>query len=123
MYMYSVYIYRYICVHVAPLNSITFTCTCMCMCALLSCPPPHSIPIPPQEAAPLLDPKSIPPIIETDDIPRRKLEKPYKAPTAELIAYLDFNVSTTGVLSGVKVCDVCAQHHLFILLIPYIHVH
>lgn len=51
----------------------------------------------------MLDPKSVPPIIETDDIPRKKLEKPYKAPTAEMIAYLDFNVSTTGVLSGVKV--------------------
>ena len=56
-----------------------------------------------QEAQLLLEPKSIPPVIETDDIPRKKLEKPYKAPTAEMIAYLDFSVSTTGVLSGVKV--------------------
>lgn len=56
-----------------------------------------------QEAAPLLDPKSIPPIVETDDLSRKKCEKQYKIPTAEMIAYLDFNVSTTGVLSGVKV--------------------
>lgn len=61
------------------------------------------LPSSPQEAAPLLDPKSMPPIIETDDLPRRKLEKQHKIPTAEMIAYLDFNVSTTGVLSGVKV--------------------
>ena len=51
----------------------------------------------------LLDPRSIPPMLDTDDIPKRKLEKYYRAPTAELIAYLDFSVSTTGVLSGVKV--------------------
>lgn len=27
----------------------------------------------------------------------------YKPPTAEMIAYLDFSVSTTGMLTGVKV--------------------
>ncbi len=50
-----------------------------------------------------MDLKSLPPILETDDLSKKKLTKPYKAPTAELIAYLDFSVSTTGVLSGVKV--------------------
>ena len=42
-------------------------------------------------------------MLETDDVSNKKLEKFYKAPTTELIAYLDFSVSTTGILSGVKV--------------------
>ena len=50
-----------------------------------------------------MDPKTFPPILDTDDTPRKKLDHYYKVPTAELIAYLDFSVSTTGVLSGVKV--------------------
>ena len=56
-----------------------------------------------QEATPLLDPRSLPPMLETDDLPKKKLDRQYRAPTAELISYLDFSVSTTGVLSGVKV--------------------
>ena len=51
----------------------------------------------------MLDTRTIPTILETDDVPKKKLEKFYKVPTPELIAYLDFSVSTTGVLSGVKV--------------------
>ena len=51
----------------------------------------------------MLDPRTLPTILETDDLPKRKLDKFYKVPTPELIAYLDFSVSTTGVLSGVKV--------------------
>jgi len=47
--------------------------------------------------------KNTPPVFETDDVPKKKLERYYKAPTAELIAYIDFSVSTTGILSGVKV--------------------
>ena len=56
-----------------------------------------------QEAAPLLDPKAIPSLIELDDVPKKKLESHYKVPSPEMIAFIDFNVSTTGVLSGVKV--------------------
>jgi acyl-CoA synthetase (AMP-forming)/AMP-acid ligase II len=56
-----------------------------------------------KEAAPLLDPKSVPPLIELDDVPKKKLESLYRVPSPEMIAYIDFNVSTTGVLSGVKV--------------------
>ncbi len=56
-----------------------------------------------KEAAPMLDFKTIPPLMVTDDLPKKKIEKYYKPPTPELIAYLDFSVSTTGVLSGVKV--------------------
>ena len=60
-------------------------------------------PSPGQEAAPLLDSKSVPPLIELDDVPKKKLESLYRVPSPEMIAYIDFNVSTTGVLSGVKV--------------------
>ena len=41
--------------------------------------------------------------MDTDEAPKKKLDKFYKAPTSELIAYIDFSVSTTGMLSGVKV--------------------
>lgn len=53
----------------------------------------------------------------TDDLPRRRPPQIYKPPTAEMIAYLDFSVSTTGMLTGVKVrrddtllnyCSVCS---------------
>eukprot|EP00731_Ephydatia_muelleri_P020168 Em0012g993a len=59
--------------------------------------------------------KTLPPMLETDDISNKKLEKFYKAPTTELIAYLDFSVSTTGILSGVKishqaVMSMCRAH-------------
>lgn len=56
-----------------------------------------------QEANQVVDSKSLPSILETDELPKKKLDRFYKPPTPELIAYLDFAVSTTGVLSGVKV--------------------
>ena len=56
-----------------------------------------------KEAGPMLDFKTLPPMVETEDLSKRKMERYYKPPTSELIAYLDFSVSTTGVLSGVKV--------------------
>lgn len=56
-----------------------------------------------QEASQVVDSKSLPSILETDELPKKKLDRFYKPPTPELIAYLDFAVSTTGVLSGVKV--------------------
>lgn len=70
--------------------------------AILTCHPVIRI-LKAKEAGPMLDWKTLPPILETDDLSKKKLERFYKAPTAELIAYLDFSVSTTGVLSGVKV--------------------
>ena len=42
-------------------------------------------------------------IVFVDDLPRRRPPSIYKPPTAEMIAYLDFSVSTTGMLTGVKV--------------------
>lgn len=38
-----------------------------------------------------------------DDLPRKKSPQMYKPPTPEMLAYLDFSVSTTGILAGVKV--------------------
>lgn len=76
--------------------------------AILTCHPVLRV-LKSKEAAPLVDLKSLPPILETDDLSKKKLTKPYKAPTAELIAYLDFSVSTTGVLSGVKVRELCEE--------------
>ncbi len=71
--------------------------------ALLTCHPVMRV-LKSKEAASMLDFKALPPILETDDLSKKKLDRVYRAPTAELIAYLDFSVSTTGVLSGVKVC-------------------
>jgi len=56
-----------------------------------------------KEAVGVVDIKSWPTVVEVDDPPKKKLTNPYRAPTAEMIAYLDFSVSTTGMLSGVKV--------------------
>lgn len=50
--------------------------------------------------------------LSADDLPRRRPPQIYKPPTAEMIAYLDFSVSTTGMLTGVKV------RHFCLLLIP-----
>ncbi len=70
--------------------------------ALLTCHPVMRV-LKAKEAAVLLDFKTLPPVLETDDLSKKKLDRFYKAPTAELISHLDFSVSTTGVLSGVKV--------------------
>ena len=56
-----------------------------------------------KEAASVVEFKSWPMVLESDDAPKRRLTNPYRAPTPEMIAYLDFSVSTTGMLSGVKV--------------------
>lgn len=65
----------------------------------------------------MLDFKTIPPLVVTDDLPKKKIDKYYKPPTPELIAYLDFSVSTTGVLSGVKVNENPFIDHLLTLLV------
>lgn len=56
-----------------------------------------------QEATQILESKSWPTILDTDDLPKKKLAAIYRAPTPEMICYLDFSVSTTGMLAGVKV--------------------
>ena len=56
-----------------------------------------------KEAASVVDFKTWPVIVNTEDLPRKKINLNYRAPTAEMLAYLDFSVSTTGMLAGVKV--------------------
>ena len=46
--------------------------------------------------------KSWPLTLDTDDLTKKKLPGVYRAPTAEMLAYLDFSVSTTGMLAGKK---------------------
>ena len=55
-----------------------------------------------KEASNVVDIKSWPVTLDTDELARRKLTVMYRAPTAELVAYLDFSVSTTGMLAGIK---------------------
>lgn len=43
-----------------------------------------------KEASNVVDVKSWPPTLDTDDMPKRKLVAVYRAPTAEMLAYLDF---------------------------------
>ena len=56
-----------------------------------------------QEAASIVDVKTWPVQFDTDDLPKRKLQAVYRAPTPEMVCFLDFSVSTTGMLAGVKV--------------------
>uniref|UniRef100_A0A8C4QYM6 Uncharacterized protein n=1 Tax=Eptatretus burgeri TaxID=7764 RepID=A0A8C4QYM6_EPTBU len=56
-----------------------------------------------KEALSTLDIKSLPPLIDTDDLPKRKLSHIYKPPTSEMLAYVDFGVSMHGVLTGLNV--------------------
>lgn len=66
----------------------------------------------------MVDHKSWPHLIDTDDLSKRKLQAVYRAPTAEMICYLDFSVSTTGMLAGIKVSYIfnsITQHYKSIL--------
>ena len=67
-----------------------------------------------KEAVGVVDIKSWPTVVEVDDAPKKKLTNPYRAPTPEMIAYLDFSVSTTGMLSGVKVSFTALQSFFFL---------
>uniref|UniRef100_A0A8C8D8L9 DMAP1-binding domain-containing protein n=1 Tax=Oncorhynchus tshawytscha TaxID=74940 RepID=A0A8C8D8L9_ONCTS len=87
-----------------------------------------------KEAAATLNIKTWPTIIDTDDLPRHRPPTIYKPPTAEMIAYLDFSVSTTGMLTGVKIshsavsalcrsiklqCELYSSRQIAICLDPY----
>jgi hypothetical protein len=43
-----------------------------------------------QEASNVVDIKTWPVTLDTDDMPKKKLPVMYRAPTAEMLAYLDF---------------------------------
>ncbi|KAJ8788992.1 hypothetical protein J1605_022398 [Eschrichtius robustus] len=87
-----------------------------------------------REAAAAVDVKTWPTIIDTDDLPRKRLPQLYKPPTPEMLAYLDFSVSTTGMLTGVKMshsavnalcraiklqCELYSSRQIAICLDPY----
>ena len=82
----------------------------------------------------MVDIKSWPLTLDTDDLPKKKLPNLYRAPTAEMIAYLDFSVSTTGMLAGIKMshsavtslcrsmklaCELYPSRHVALCLDPY----
>ncbi|KAI5735570.1 hypothetical protein M8J77_020137 [Diaphorina citri] len=87
-----------------------------------------------KEASNVVDIKSWPTILDTDDMPKKKLAALYRAPTAEMLAYLDFSVSTTGMLAGIKMshaavtslcrsmklaCELYPSRHIALCLDPY----
>ncbi|CAB0006725.1 unnamed protein product [Nesidiocoris tenuis] len=87
-----------------------------------------------KEASNVVDIKSWPVILDTDDMPKKKLTAMYRAPTAEMLAYLDFSVSTTGMLAGIKMshaavtslcrsmklaCELYPSRHIALCLDPY----
>ncbi|XP_065223766.1 disco-interacting protein 2 isoform X3 [Planococcus citri] len=87
-----------------------------------------------KEASGVVDIKSWPITLDTDDMPKKKLSSLYRAPTAEMLAYLDFSVSTTGMLAGIKMshtaltslcrsmklaCELYPSRHIALCLDPY----
>ncbi|XP_048477101.1 disco-interacting protein 2 homolog B-like [Rhincodon typus] len=64
-----------------------------------------------KDALTTVDLKSWPVIIDTDDLSRKKPPSVYKPPTPEMLAYLDFSISTTGMLTGVKIYP--DEDHIF----------
>uniref|UniRef100_A0A8C9U917 Disco interacting A n=1 Tax=Scleropages formosus TaxID=113540 RepID=A0A8C9U917_SCLFO len=87
-----------------------------------------------KEAMAAVDVKTWPTVLDTDDLPRKKPPQIYKPPTPEMLAYLDFSVSTTGILAGVKMshaatsalcrsiklqCELYPSRQIAICLDPY----
>uniref|UniRef100_A0A3B5ADE5 Disco-interacting protein 2 homolog C-like n=1 Tax=Stegastes partitus TaxID=144197 RepID=A0A3B5ADE5_9TELE len=55
-----------------------------------------------KEASAAVDVRTWPPVLDTDDLPKKKPPVLYRAADPDTLAYLDFSVSTTGMLAGVK---------------------
>ncbi|KAM3603990.1 uncharacterized protein V6R79_004979 [Siganus canaliculatus] len=55
-----------------------------------------------KEASAAVDVRTWPPVLNTDDLPKKKPPLLYKPSLPDTLAYLDFSVSTTGMLAGVK---------------------
>ncbi|KAK7945376.1 hypothetical protein WMY93_001104 [Mugilogobius chulae] len=55
-----------------------------------------------KEATATVDLRTWPPVIDTDDLPKKKPPMLHKPLNPDTLAYLDFSVSTTGMLAGVK---------------------
>ena len=57
-----------------------------------------------QEAAGVaIEPRAWPPFLDTDDLPKKKLHNVFRVDSPEQLCYIDFSVSTTGMLTGAKV--------------------
>lgn len=87
-----------------------------------------------QEASNVVEAKSWPTILDMEDTTKKKGPLMYRAPTAEMLAYLDFSVSTTGMLAGIKMshaavtslcramklaCELYPSRHIALSLDPY----
>ncbi|KAM4863392.1 disco-interacting protein 2 homolog A isoform X9 [Urocitellus parryii] len=87
-----------------------------------------------KEAAAAVDIKTWPTILDTDDIPKKKVASVFRPPSPDVLAYLDFSVSTTGILAGVKMshaatsalcrsiklqCELYPSRQIAICLDPY----
>ncbi|XP_076304246.1 disco-interacting protein 2 homolog C-like isoform X3 [Tachypleus tridentatus] len=87
-----------------------------------------------KEAGNVVDIKSWPTTLDTDDLPKKKMANIYRTATPEMIAYLDFSVSTTGMLAGIKMshaaatslcksiklaCELYPSRHVALCLDPY----
>ncbi|XP_015210322.1 disco-interacting protein 2 homolog C isoform X9 [Lepisosteus oculatus] len=55
-----------------------------------------------REASAAVDVRTWPPVLDTDDLPKKRPPQLYKPSNPDALAYLDFSVSTTGMLAGVK---------------------
>ncbi|NXP45499.1 DIP2A protein, partial [Heliornis fulica] len=87
-----------------------------------------------KEAATAVDIKTWPTILDTDDMPKKKLSSIFRPASPDMLAYLDFSVSTTGILAGVKMshaatsalcrsiklqCELYPSRQIAICLDPY----
>ncbi|PNI55979.1 DIP2A isoform 7 [Pan troglodytes] len=87
-----------------------------------------------KEAAAAVDIRTWPTILDTDDIPKKKVASIFRPPSPDVLAYLDFSVSTTGILAGVKMshaatsalcrsiklqCELYPSRQIAICLDPY----
>ncbi|XP_028833612.1 disco-interacting protein 2 homolog C-like isoform X2 [Denticeps clupeoides] len=55
-----------------------------------------------KEASAAVDFRTWPPVLDTDDLPKKRCPLLCKTSDPDSLAYLDFSVSTTGMLAGVK---------------------
>ncbi|XP_069589381.1 disco-interacting protein 2 homolog A isoform X6 [Ranitomeya imitator] len=87
-----------------------------------------------KEAAVAVDIKTWPTILDTEDMPKKKLSRTFRPTSPDTLAYLDFSVSTTGILAGVKMshsacsalcrsiklqCELYPSRQIAICLDPY----
>ncbi|XP_068403357.1 disco-interacting protein 2 homolog A isoform X3 [Eschrichtius robustus] len=87
-----------------------------------------------KEALAAVDVRAWPTILDTDDIPKKKVASIFRPPSPDTLAYLDFSVSTTGILAGVKMshaatsalcrsiklqCELYPSRQIAICLDPY----